>query len=143
MSNNKVPIQWAVEKADGTKEEIDPSRFAQKEAPLIADSAQLEAQFRNIMERKGRECGNCRYFSEPSDPELQALMVKSKALQVIENEAQIPGRYATPLMQGLCHLESWYDRRGGKLHFTPANAYCGNHAPKNRLVSFLGKLGGR
>lgn len=142
--SNKVPVSWSVQKLDGSTEEVDQSRIGQKEVKLVTDSAQLEAQFKVMMERKGRECGNCRYFSPPDDPEVQALMVESKALAVIENEAQIPGRYATPLMQGLCHLESWYDKRkGGAFHFTPANAYCGNHAPKNRLVSFLGKLSGR
>lgn len=138
-----VPIQWSVEKADGTREVIDDGRVAQTQAPLITDAAAVERQWKAMLERKGRECGNCRYFSPHTDPQVQQLLVDSHALSVIEAEAQIPNRYALPLMQGLCHLESWSNGRGGALHFTPSHAYCGNHAPKNRLVTFLGKLTGR
>lgn len=141
---DSLPIQWAVQHADGTTQRVDPGQIAQKQAPIIHGEETVNRAFRALMERRGRECGNCRYFTAPGTPELQEILVKSRALDVIEQEAQIGQRYALPLMQGLCHLDSWLAAgKGGALHFTPPDAYCDNHAPKNRLVSFLGKLSGR
>lgn len=146
MSDPKqsLPIEWGVRHADGSTQRVESSPVAQKHAKIIHGEDQVNRAFRALVERKGRECGNCRYFTAPGTPELQEIMVKSRALEVIENEAQIANKYALPLMQGLCHLDSWLATgKGGALHFTPADAYCDNHAPKNRLVSFLGKLSGR
>ena len=146
MSDTKpaLPIEWGIRHADGTTQRVEASPEAQKQAKIIHGEDQVNQAFKALMARKGRECGNCRYFTAPGTPELQEILVRSHAIDVIEQEAQIGQRYALPLMQGLCHLDSWLATgKGGALHFTPPHAYCDNHAPKNRLVSFLGKLSGR
>lgn len=148
MPKETLPIEWGVRnvnaQGEGASVTVESGPSAQKQATIIHGEDTVNRAFKALMERKGRECGNCRYFTPPGDPELQEILVRSHAIDVIEQEAQIPNRYALPLMQGLCHLDSWLKTgRGGALHFKPADAYCENHAPKNRLVSFLGKLSGK
>lgn len=116
---------------------------AQEAAPVFRDEEAIARQWKELEHRRGRSCSNCRYYSPPSDPEVQAVMVNSHALSVIEQEAQIKSRYALPLMQGICHLGTKLSSKGGSLTFTLPQNFCDNHGPKNRLVGFFGQLRNR
>ena len=137
----KLSIEWGVRDSQtGQSTAVEPPAAAQTAAPVIRDSEALTKAWRELEHRRGRNCANCRFYSPATDPDVQAVLVKSHALSVIEKEAEIKSRYALPLMQGICHMGTKLSAKGGSLSFTLENNFCDNHAPKNRLISFFGQL---
>ncbi len=143
MAGEKLPVQWAVQE---TAEENTPmggrlveNPHGQRSAPVIRDVESVNKAWVELQHRKGRECSNCRYFSPATDPDTQAIMAKTHAVELIEKEADIERKYSLPIMQGLCHLETKISFKGGALSFVPPNSFCDNHVPKNRLMAFFGQ----
>lgn len=140
----KLQVEFGVrDTLRNESQKVDAPAGAQTDAPVIRDEESIARSWKELEHRRGRSCANCRYYSPPTDPDVQAVLVKSHALSVIEQEAQIASRYALPLMQGVCHMGTKLSAKGGSLTFTLPGNFCDNHAPKNRLISFFGQIGGR